>query len=101
MFIEIHTTTADLEEAKKIAHTLVEKKLAACVNIHPVVSVYSWEGKIEEDEEIALSIKSKSRNFEAIRKVIRSLHSYDLPAIVTKKIEGDPDYLHWIADSTE
>lgn len=101
MFIEVHTTTANMDEAKRIAHTLVEKRLAACVNIHPVVSVYRWGGKTEEDEEISLSIKSTSRNFEEIRKTIRALHSYELPAIVSRKMEGDPDYLHWIADSTE
>ncbi|TGC07885.1 divalent-cation tolerance protein CutA [Methanolobus halotolerans] len=101
MFIEIHTTTANVEEAKRIAHTLVEKRLAACINIYPVISVYRWEEKIEEDNEISLSIKSTSRNFEEIRKTIRSLHSYDLPAIVSRKMEGDPDYLHWVADSTD
>lgn len=101
MFIEVHTTTANMDEAKRIAHTLVEKRLAACVNIYPVVSVYKWEGKTEEDEEIALSIKSASRNFEEIRNTIKALHSYELPAIVSRRIEGDPDYLHWIADSTE
>lgn len=101
MFIEIHTTTANMEEAKRIAHILVEKRLAACVNMHPVVSVYKWEGKTEEDNEIALSIKSTSRNFEKIRNTIKSLHGYELPAIVSKKIEGDPDYMHWIADSTD
>ena len=71
MFIEVHTTAANMEEARKIAHTLTEKGLAACVNMYPVVSVYKWEGKFEEDNEIALSIKSTSRHIEVIRSTIK------------------------------
>jgi periplasmic divalent cation tolerance protein len=101
MHIEIHTTVKDMEEARKIAGALVEKRLAACVNIYPVTSVYRWEGEIEEEGEIALSIKSISERFEEIRKAIRALHSYDLPAVTVWEIRGDRDYLTWITDSTQ
>lgn len=100
MHIEIHTTAKDMEEARTIAGALVEKRLAACVNMYPVTSVYRWEGKIEEGVEIALSVKSTSEKFEDIRKAIRALHSYDLPAITMWEIKGDRDYLTWITDCT-
>ncbi len=100
MYIEIHTTVKDMEEARKIAGALVERKLAACVNMYPVTSVYRWEGKIEEEGEIALSLKSISEKFEDISRIIRTLHSYDLPAITMQEIKGDRDYLKWISDST-
>jgi periplasmic divalent cation tolerance protein len=100
MYIEIHTTVKDMEEARKIAGALVERKLAACVNMYPVTSVYRWEGKIEEDEEVALSIKSTSEKSGDIMRTIRALHSYDLPAITMQEIKGDRDYLKWISDST-
>jgi periplasmic divalent cation tolerance protein len=100
MNIEIHTTVKDMEEARKIASVIVEKKLAACVNMYPVTSLYRWEGKIEEDEEVALSIKSTSERFEDVRRTIRALHSYDLPAITYWEMKGDAEYLAWIKDST-
>jgi periplasmic divalent cation tolerance protein len=100
MHIEIHTTTKDMDEARKIASALVERKLAACVNMCPVTSMYRWQGKVEEEEEIALSIKSTSNRLEEIRTIIRAMHSYDLPAITFKEIKGDHDYLLWISDST-
>lgn len=101
MHIEIHTTAKDMTEARKIALGLVEKKIVACVNMYPVTSVYRWQGKIEEEGEIALSIKSVSDRFEDIRKTIRALHSYELPAITYREIRGDTDYLTWISDSTQ
>ncbi|MDI3539156.1 MAG: periplasmic divalent cation tolerance protein [Methanolobus sp.] len=100
MYIEIHTTAKDMDEARKIASALVERKLAACVNMYPVTSIYSWQGKVEEEEEIALSIKSTSDRLEDIRTSIRAMHSYDLPAITFQEIKGDHDYLMWISDST-
>lgn len=100
MYIEIHTTTKDIEEARKIASAIVERKLAACVNMYPVTSIYRWQGKVEEEGEIALSIKSTSDRLEDIRTSIHALHSYDLPAITFREIEGDRDYLIWISDST-
>ncbi|WP_406662372.1 divalent-cation tolerance protein CutA [Methanolobus sp. ZRKC3] len=100
MYLIIHTTTSTPEEAKKIASYLVENKLAACVNMHSISSVYSWNGKTEEDHEIALSIKTTSENLDAVSEAIKSMHSYELPAIIYWEIDGDKDYLKWISDST-
>lgn len=96
----VYTTTSSIDEAKKIATHLIDSKLAACINIHPISSVYRWDGKVEEDEEFALSIKTISDNFDAISEAIRSMHSYELPAIISWEIDGDKDYLNWIKDST-
>ncbi len=80
------TTTPSQVEAKKIARTLVEEKRAACVNILPSIhSIYWWEGKICEDEEWLLLIKTDT--FEKVAKRIEELHSYEVPEIVSVKIE--------------
>ena len=74
------TTAGSEEEARKIAHALVERKLAACVNIVPQIeSVYRWQGKVESAREWLLLIKTTSEKFSVVRDAIRELHSYDLP----------------------
>jgi len=95
----VYTTTSDIDEARNISSYVVENKLAACVNMHPISSIYTWDDKTEEDSEMALSIKTTSDNFEAVSEAIKSLHSYDLPAIISWEIDGDKDYLEWISDS--
>ena len=100
MYIIVYTTTPSIEEAKKISTYLVDKNLAACVNMHPISSIYKWNGKIEEDDEIAISIKTTSDNLNDISEAIKSMHSYKLPAITSWEIDGDKDYLNWIKEST-
>ncbi|MBN2109661.1 MAG: divalent-cation tolerance protein CutA [Methanosarcinaceae archaeon] len=100
MFAIVYTTTKDEEEAKRIAYRLIEQKLAACVNMHPIASVYMWEGKVDDGKEVALSIKTTSSKVESVTECIRSIHSYDLPAIISWKIGGEEEYLRWIAEST-
>ena len=99
--IMVLTNTGSEQEARKIAHGLVERKLAACVNIIPgVASTYWWKDRIETAAEWTLLIKTVQTNFEAIRDAIGELHSYDLPECIAFSIEnGSPDYLNWIADS--
>jgi periplasmic divalent cation tolerance protein len=101
MFSIVYTTTENEEEAKRIASFLIEHKLAACINMHPIDSVYMWEGKVQHDKEVALSVKTTSNKVDKVTEHIRSLHSYELPAIISWKIEGEEKYLKWIADSTE
>ncbi len=95
------TTAGSEDEARKIAHSLVERQLAACVNIVPQIeSVYRWQGKVESEREWLLLIKTTAEKFPAIRNAIHELHSYDLPECIAITIDdGSPDYLRWIADS--
>ena len=95
------TTAGSEDEARKIAHHLVETQLAACVNIVPhIESVYRWQGKVESNREWLLLIKTSADRFPAARDAIRAMHSYELPECVAVNItDGSPDYLKWLADS--
>ena len=97
------TTTGSEDEARKIAHALVDRQLAACVNIVlQIESVYRWQGKVESAREWLLLIKTSAEKFSAVRDAIRELHSYDLPECIALAIEdGSPGYLQWIADSVK
>ncbi len=100
-FITIHVTTASPEEAEAIADALVAEGLAACVQIMPIRSRYVWKGAVERADELLLLIKTRAALFEAVRTRVRALHSYETPEIVAQAIvDGDPDYLAWIAAST-
>ena len=94
-------TTSSENEARKIAHSLVERRLAACVNILPQVeSIYRWQAEIESSREWLLLIKTSSERFAAVRDAIEELHSYNLPECIAVAIEGGSQaYLQWIADS--
>jgi len=95
------TTASSEEEATKIARSLVERRLAACVNTVPhVMSIYRWKDKVEESRESLLLIKTTAGLFGQVRGTIADLHSYELPECVCLTIEdGSPDYLQWIAES--
>jgi periplasmic divalent cation tolerance protein len=95
------TTTGSEEEARKIAHHLVENRIAACVNIVPqVVSIYRWQNRMEESHEWLLIIKTTTAAFEAVRQAIANLHSYELPECICVAIEdGSRNYLQWVAES--
>ncbi len=99
----ILSTTGSRDEAQKIARALVERKLAACVNIvGPIQSVYRWKGAVETSEEFLLIIKTTGAAYERVRDLIRQLHSYELPECVQLSIEdGLPKYLEWIGESVE
>ena len=99
----ILTTTGSREEAQKIARSLVERKLAACVNIvGPIESVYRWKGQVETSEEFLLVIKTTAAAYQRVGDLIRLLHSYEVPECVQLSIEdGLPKYLEWIGESVE
>jgi periplasmic divalent cation tolerance protein len=96
------TTTGSRAEADKIADALVERRLAACVNIvGPISSTYRWQGKVEAAEEFLLLIKTTEAEFERVRAAIRELHSYELPECIEVAIEnGSAEYLTWIEENT-
>jgi periplasmic divalent cation tolerance protein len=98
----ILTTAGSQEEARKIAHALVERRLAACVNIVPrIESVYRWQGKVDVAVEWLLLIKTQAELFEHVRDAVKELHSYDLPECVMLEVTaGSQEYLDWITKNT-
>jgi periplasmic divalent cation tolerance protein len=97
----ILSTAASADEARKIARELVERRLAACVNIIPQIeSIYRWQDKVESAQEWLLLIKTNAEQFPAVRDAICELHSYDVPERIALNIEdGSPEYLQWLDDS--
>lgn len=92
------TTTGSRDEAEQIAHSLVEERLAACVNIVPgLTSVYRWKGDTETAEEFLLIVKSVAANLDRIESTLRRLHSYELPEflVLTPESAGK-SYLNWL-----
>lgn len=101
-FIVVLITAPDGEEAVKIAKAVVESRLAACVNIlNNVRSVYRWQGKIEDDNEVLLIVKTRRDLFESLVENVKRLHSYDVPEIIALPLmEGSGDYLKWLKEET-
>jgi periplasmic divalent cation tolerance protein len=95
------TATGSKEEAQRIARALVERRLAACVNlVGPMESIYRWKEEVETAEEWLLLIKTTAAAFAGVQEAIRELHSYELPECVQIPIEtGSPAYLEWIQEA--
>jgi periplasmic divalent cation tolerance protein len=95
------STVATPEDAERIARALVERRLAACVNVVPkVVSVYRWKGEICRDEELLLVVKTRRERLDALREAVVGLHPYEVPELVALPIEaGHEPYLAWLDDS--
>lgn len=96
-------TCGSEEEGLKIARTLVEERLAACVNLLPTIrSIYRWEGKTCDEKEWLLIIKTKKERFEDLEEKVKSLHSYSVPEIIGLPIvEGSSSYLQWLEEMTK
>ena len=101
----IYITTSTKEEARNIGRDLVEKRLAACVNIiDGMESIYRWEGKIEEAQECILIVKTHYSKVQALTNRVLKLHSYECPSIISFTItedEGHTPYLDWIIQETK
>ena len=98
----VYTTIGAIQDARKIAHMLVEEQLVACVNIIPKVeSIYRWKGNIEDDEEIVLIAKTTDSNVKKAIQRIKQMHSYELPDIIVLPIIGGLiGYLGYIENET-
>jgi periplasmic divalent cation tolerance protein len=92
------STVGDAKAAERIARALVERRLAACVNVVPgVVSLYRWQGAVAKDAELLLVIKTRREKLRALREALVSLHPYELPELLTLAVGGGhPPYLAWL-----
>ena len=98
----VYMTAGSVAEARAIGASLVERRLAACINILPgMLSQYRWEGSVQTDEEAVLIAKTRTELVDALTAHVREIHSYDCPCVVAVPIEGgNPEFLQWIADET-
>ena len=99
----MYVTVPDIKTAKDLARPLIQKKQAACVNIIPqITSIYEWEGKIEEDNEVVMLIKTATSNIDEISTFIRKNHPYDVAAVISVKIDnGNPPFLDWVSNTVK
>ena len=98
----VYTTWPSIVEAEQAGRAMVERRLAACVNILPgMISHYWWEGKIERAEEIVMFVKTRATLAQVVADAVKERHGYKTPAIMTLPVENvDPDYHAWIAKET-
>ena len=99
----VYTTWPSIVEAEAAGRQIVERRLAACVNILPgMVSHYWWEGKIERAEEAVMIVKTRASLAEPVRAMVKEMHSYTTPAIMVLPVESvDADYYGWIVEETK
>lgn len=99
----VYTTWPSAVEAEQAGRTLVDRRLAACVNILPgMVSVYRWEGKVERGEEAVMLVKTRASLAENVEKAVKELHSYTTPAIAVLPLESvEGNYLGWLLAETD
>jgi len=100
--VVILITTENREEARKIAAGLIDSNLAACANIvESVQSLFRWQGKVENDRECLMIVKSVSKKLDAVTAKVQELHSYDVPEIIALPIiGGSKEYLKWLHEET-
>ncbi len=100
--IIVFITAPNESDATVIARALVEARLAACVNIvNNVRSIFTWEGNIEDDSEVLMTVKTRRVLFNSLTDKVKELHPYDVPEIIALPIvDGSEDYIRWIEDST-
>ena len=101
-FVVVLVTAGDAEEAAHIGRTLVDERLAACVNVvGPIRSIYRWQGAVEDAAEHLLLVKGRAIDVAAIETRVRALHSYGLPEVVALPVvAGSAPYLAWLGDAT-
>jgi len=99
--VVIFVTAGSEAEAETIAKALVEARLAACVNIlSPIRSIYRWQGKVADDREWVLVIKTRAERFAAVETTVKALHSYQVPEVIALPVVvGAEGYLQWLRES--
>ncbi|QJT10666.1 divalent-cation tolerance protein CutA [Oceanidesulfovibrio marinus] len=98
----VYMTAGSLDEARRIAGMLVEKRLAACCNIFESMhAVFWWEGAVQSEQETAFIAKTTTDRFDDLKAAVLEAHSYDVPCIVALPIvDGNPEFLDWIVEQT-
>ena len=99
----VYITAPSEEEAAKIAKALVKERLAACVNIiKDIRSIYSWQGKIEDERELLMIVKTRPELFSSLKTRVKELHSYAVPEIIVLPVvDGSEEYLKWLRETTK
>lgn len=99
----VYITTGDKAEAKKIGMALVESRLAACVNIiDQMSSLYRWEGRIQEDQEVILIAKTTENNVPELKNKVKAMHSHECPCIVCLPLtDGHEPFLQWVREQVK
>ena len=110
-FIIIYITHENLKEAKKVAEVLLRDRLIACVNYFPIESAYWWpastalqrgeNGKITNSKEIVSLVKTKKENWTKVKKVVETMHPYEIPCIMKLEVESNKSYADWIKEETK
>ena len=97
MYVFVYTTVSNIEEAKRISKVLLEKKLAACVNMFSIDSMYISNGQIKNAKEIGIIIKTKNEKFKELKKELKKIHPYEIPCICSIYLENcSRSFLDWI-----
>ncbi len=95
--IMIYITCKDVKEAKRITHHLLKKKLIACANIIPRInSIYPWKGKMIDDKETVLIVKTENKYYNKVKDEVRKIHSYTVPCIMKIDVKVNKDYEKWL-----
>jgi periplasmic divalent cation tolerance protein len=97
---QVSVTCGSRDEANRIADALVHDHLVACAHLTPIASVFEWKGVVEHDDEVLLTAITRVDRFDAIVELVRSLHSYELPAITGVALAGSAEYLAWVDTQT-
>lgn len=97
----VYITCKDSKEAKKISKHLLEKKLIACANLHPIQSLYWWKGKITEDDEIVIMAKTVEKKYKKIKQEVKKIHSYDIPCILKIESKSNDSYNKWVNEQID
>jgi periplasmic divalent cation tolerance protein len=100
----VYVTAPSMEVAKMLSRLLLVERVAACVNISPkVVSIYKWDGKVEEEDEVLVMIKTRTSLVGRLTSLVKGAHPYDVPEVIAMPLDmvhGNVDYLQWVTDST-
>ncbi|MGH9291768.1 MAG: divalent-cation tolerance protein CutA [Acidimicrobiales bacterium] len=101
LYAVVLTTTSSRDEARQIARRLLEERLAACIQLLPVESIYTWQGKTIDDDEVLLVVKTRRDRYAQLERAIHDIHSYEVPEIVMVPLMGGlATYLGWIDEAT-